>query len=116
MDSTKQGQSVASRAAAETTRLPDRTHIGRARFRVSDGNGLEIYADRARAQWPVVDGAIQMTTDPMDVRAVVAAGEERPELWDGLPRETVIGHVHFTVSHLESSVEFYRDVIGFHVT
>jgi catechol 2,3-dioxygenase len=80
-----------------------------------DGNGLEIYADRPRSMWPVRDGVVQMTVDPMDVEAVVAAGRERPEPWVGIPPETVVGHVHFTVSRLEPAVAFYRDVIGFDV-
>ncbi|HEU4681118.1 MAG TPA: VOC family protein [Gemmatimonadales bacterium] len=78
-----------------------------------DGNGLEIYADRPRQQWPVRNGVIQMTVDPMDVESVRAAGRERPEPWTGLPAETVVGHLHFTVSQLEPAVSFYRDVIGF---
>ena len=79
------------------------------------GNGLEIYADRPRASWPVQAGVIQMTVDPMDVQGVVAAGRERPEPWNGLPADTVVGHVHFTVSRMERAVAFYRDVIGFDV-
>jgi catechol 2,3-dioxygenase len=80
-----------------------------------DGNGLEIYADRPRSMWPVRDGVVQMTVDPMDVAGVIAAGRERPEPWAGLPPETVVGHLHFTVSRLEPAVSFYRDVIGFDV-
>ncbi|MEP7226829.1 MAG: VOC family protein [Gemmatimonadales bacterium] len=78
-----------------------------------DGNGLEIYADRPRSMWPVRDGVVQMTVDPMDVAGVIAAGRERPEPWVGLSPGTVVGHVHFTVSGLEPAVAFYRDVIGF---
>ena len=81
----------------------------------ADGNGLEIYADRPRSMWPLRDGVVQMTVDPMDVAGVIAAGRERPEPWAGLPEETVIGHLHFTVSQLETSLAFYRDVIGFDV-
>lgn len=80
-----------------------------------DGNGLEIYADRPRSMWPVRDGVVQMTVDPMDVAGVMAAGRERPEAWAGLPPETVVGHLHFTVGQLEPSLSFYRDVIGFDV-
>ncbi|MDQ3138954.1 MAG: VOC family protein [Gemmatimonadota bacterium] len=80
-----------------------------------DGNGLEIYADRPRSMWPVRDGVIQMTVDPMDVAAVVAAGRVRPEPWTGLPEAAAIGHLHFTVAELNPAVGFYRDVIGFDV-
>ena len=78
-----------------------------------DGNGLEIYADRPRSMWPVSNGVIQMTVDPMDVAGVMAAGRERPEPWTGLPSATTVGHVHFTVSDLEAAVDFYHGVIGF---
>jgi catechol 2,3-dioxygenase len=78
-----------------------------------DGNGLEIYADRPRALWPVRDGVVQLTVDPMDVEGVLSAAQPAPDRWPGLPPETIIGHLHFTVSNLERSVVFYRDVVGF---
>jgi catechol 2,3-dioxygenase len=78
-----------------------------------DGNGLEIYADRPRALWPMRDGVVLMTVDPMDVEGVVAAAQPVAERWPGLPNGTVVGHVHFTVSDLERAVGFYRDVVGF---
>lgn len=80
-----------------------------------DGNGLEIYADRPRREWPIQDGVVQMTVDPMDVEGVIAAGRDTPGPWAGLPAGTVVGHVHFTVSRMERAVAFYRDVIGFDV-
>jgi catechol 2,3-dioxygenase len=80
-----------------------------------DGNGLEIYADRPLAMWPVSDGVVQMTVERMDTAGVIAAAGKRPEPWVGLPPETVVGHVHFTVSRLDPAVAFYRDVIGFDV-
>jgi catechol 2,3-dioxygenase len=79
------------------------------------GNGLEIYADRPRTSWPIQDGVVQMTVDPMDVEGVVADGRERPEPWKGLSADTVVGHVHLTVSRMERAVAFYRDVVGFDV-
>ena len=78
-----------------------------------DGNGLEIYADRPRAQWPIRDGVVQMTVDPMDVEGVISAAQPVSLPWRGLPAGTVVGHVHFTVSDLERAVRFYRDVVGF---
>jgi catechol 2,3-dioxygenase len=78
-----------------------------------DGNGLEIYADRPRGQWPVSNGVVQMTVDPMDVEGVISAAQPVSLPWRGLPAGTVVGHVHFTVSDLERAVKFYRNVIGF---
>src|SRR3954454_14405780 len=38
-----------------------------------DGNGIELYWDRPRAQWPrASDGTLQMKTDPLDVNALLA--------------------------------------------
>jgi catechol 2,3-dioxygenase len=56
-----------------------------------------------------------MTVDPMDVDGVIAAGREGPPDWQALPGETVVGHVHLTVSRMDPAVAFYRDVIGFDV-
>jgi catechol 2,3-dioxygenase len=78
-----------------------------------DGNGLEIYADRPRSEWPVRNGVVLMTVEAMDVEGVIRAGQERAEPWAGLHPDTVIGHLHFTVSHMEPAAAFYRDVIGF---
>jgi catechol 2,3-dioxygenase len=80
-----------------------------------DGNGLEIYADRPQELWPIEDGVVQMTVEPMDVEGVLAAAQEGPEPWRGLSPETIVGHVHFTVSHMDRAVAFYREVIGFDV-
>ena len=78
-----------------------------------DGNGLEIYADRPRAEWPIRDSVVQLTVDPMDVEGVISSAQPVSLPWRGLPPGTVVGHVHFTVSDLERAVGFYRDVVGF---
>ena len=78
-----------------------------------DGNGLEIYADRPRDQWPIEGGVVQMTVDPMDVEGVLAAAKQDPTPWSGLAPETVVGHVHLTVSRMDPAVAFYRDIVGF---
>ncbi len=38
-----------------------------------DHNGIELYRDRAREEWPTnADGSLAMATDPLDVRALLA--------------------------------------------
>jgi catechol 2,3-dioxygenase len=38
-----------------------------------DGNGLELYRDRPREQWPRArDGSLEMTTEPLDLEALLA--------------------------------------------
>jgi catechol 2,3-dioxygenase len=41
-----------------------------------DGNGLELYVDRPRAQWPIVNGELQMTTGPLDLARLLASLDE----------------------------------------
>jgi catechol 2,3-dioxygenase len=76
-----------------------------------DGNGIEIYRDRPRDEWPMVRGQLRMGADPLDLDALFAAGTGRTTT--GLAAETVIGHVHLHVSRLDEAERFYVGVLGF---
>ncbi len=44
-----------------------------------DGNGIELYWDRPRDQWPrASDGSLRMTTEPLDVNALLAEARQAP--------------------------------------
>jgi len=76
-----------------------------------DGNGIEVYRDRPREAWPIVNGRLHMGADPLDLDGVLAedgGGDGR-----GLAPGTVIGHVHLHVSRLADAERFYVDVLGF---
>jgi catechol 2,3-dioxygenase len=76
-----------------------------------DHHGIEIYWDRPRAQW---EGRVdRMGTWPLDVDSLLGELDDpRAEPFDGLPADTTMGHVHLRVSEIESTVGFYRDVLG----
>jgi len=76
-----------------------------------DGLGLEIYADRPRSTWRAEGRQLVMSTEPLDVRAVLAAGGEEP--FRGVPAGTTIGHVHLHVGDLPWASRFYHDGLGF---
>jgi catechol 2,3-dioxygenase len=79
-----------------------------------DGNGIEIYRDRPRGEWPIVDGRLQMGADPIDFDDLLAAADEKPaSAGEGLAHGTVIGHVHLHVSRIADAQRFYVDVLGF---
>jgi len=40
-------------------------------LRDPDGNGIELYCDRSPAGWPRVNGALRMTTRPLDLDALL---------------------------------------------
>jgi catechol 2,3-dioxygenase len=43
-------------------------------LRDPDGNGVELYVDRPQAEWPRNDdGSLAMVTEPLDLRALLAA-------------------------------------------
>ena len=80
-----------------------------------EGNGIEIYRDRPRDQWPIRDGAIQMSTEPLDLDGVL--GElRREDEGKGMPEGTRIGHVHLNVADLTPAEAFYSGALGFDVT
>jgi len=99
------------------------SHLGQADHGVSegfhiadpDGNGLEIYRDRPRESWQWQDGTVKMTVDPVDVRGVLAEGQQAAPS-DLLPAGTRIGHVHLKVADLAEAEHFYHNVLGFDVT
>ena len=74
-----------------------------------DGNGIEVYRDRPRGEWPYVDGELRMRTDRLELDALLEASDNA----NGLPHGTTIGHVHLHVSHLAAAERFYVDVLGF---
>ncbi len=78
-----------------------------------DGNGLEIYRDRPRDEWPIHQGQVRMTTDPLDVDGVLEASREDGRPWDGMPDGTRVGHVHLQASDLRRAEQFYADALGF---
>jgi catechol 2,3-dioxygenase len=82
-------------------------------LRDPDHHGIEIYADRPRALWEGKVGE-QLTTFPLDVDDLLAELDDpASEPFDGLPDGTVVGHTHLRVADVPSTVEFYRDVLGF---
>lgn len=78
-----------------------------------DDNGIEIYRDRPRAEWPTTDGKIDMVTGPLDAEAVLAdRASSAPEpSHDHLKAR--LGHIHLHVSDLAAAEEFYVRALGF---
>lgn len=79
-----------------------------------DGNGIEVYRDRPRDQWPRdAQGHLQGDTLPMDIEGILAELPSASEPWTGLHPQTVLGHMHLHVRNIPESLAFYRDVLGF---
>jgi catechol 2,3-dioxygenase len=78
-----------------------------------DGNGIELYRDRPRDQWPRANGQLQMATDPLDVKNLLDELSGGEEEWTGLVPGTTIGHIHLQVPDLAQAIAFYQGVLGF---
>lgn len=75
-----------------------------------EGNGIEVYVDRPREDWPREGGRIRMATEPLDLSAL-AASARTP--WSGAPEGTVVGHVHLQVGDVARAEAFYAGSLGF---
>ncbi|MGW9332419.1 VOC family protein [Bosea sp. NPDC055594] len=79
-----------------------------------EGNGIEIYRDRSRAEWPRGPGGeIKMATDRLDLDALLREADGRD--YAGMPAGTVMGHIHLRVGDVAGAEAFYSDKLGFEV-
>lgn len=79
-----------------------------------EGNGIEIYRDRPRADWPKSpDGGFVLDTLPLDLDELVRARARSGEPERRFAAGTRIGHVHLRVSRLAEAEAFYVGVLGF---
>jgi catechol 2,3-dioxygenase len=78
-----------------------------------DGLGIELYADRPRAQWerPANGHGVRMVTLPLDLDDLLAEDPGGPV--PTIDAGTTVGHVHLKVSEVPRAAAFYRDTLGF---
>lgn len=88
-----------------------------------EGNGVELYRDRPREEWPrTADGGVEMDTRPLDLEALARVGTDPPAWADrefatedstaAVPGETDLGHVHLEVTDIDRSRAWYVDRLG----
>lgn len=87
-----------------------------------EGNGIELYRDRPRAEWRRdAHGELAMATLPLDLDDLLAelpAEQRTPAAAAGtqMPPGTTLGHVHLQVADLAPAEAFYAGALGFEVT
>jgi len=115
-------------------RVPSRGALGAALARIEDGwrltgasdhhvsealylrdpedNGVEVYCDRPREEWPERGGRVEMDTLPLDREDLREAADP-----DGasVPEGTDVGHVHLEVTDMAAAREFYVETVGLNV-
>ncbi|MET0679341.1 MAG: VOC family protein, partial [Bradyrhizobium sp.] len=81
-----------------------------------EGNGIEVYADRAPENWKWDGGTVAMATDPLDFDNLLALTNPRIPDYAGAPDGLRIGHMHLRVGDLGQADRFYGSAIGFDPT
>ena len=79
-----------------------------------EGNGVEIYADRAPETWSFDGPSVRMGTQALNVPNLL---DElllvRDPEWAGAPDRTVIGHVHLRDGDVKAAEDWWNDQQGF---
>lgn len=79
-----------------------------------EGNGIEIYRDRTRPEWPRrPDGGIAMATERLDLDRLLS--EADGVTYVGMPEGTGMGHIHLRVGDPAAAEAFYHGLLGFDV-
>lgn len=77
-----------------------------------ESNGVEVYRDRGREQWPhAADGSVGMATLPLDLDEIRSESDGAADA----PAGTTVGHVHLEATGIGAARRFYVDTLGFDV-
>ncbi|SFS98099.1 VOC family protein [Halostagnicola kamekurae] len=77
-----------------------------------EGNGIEIYRDLPREEWPRSDDdSVRIGTEPLALDTIEAAGTGAART----PPGTDIGHIHLEVTSLDAFRDFYVETLEFDV-
>ena len=80
-----------------------------------EGNGIELYRDRPRDEWPRVGDELEMATLPLDLENLLGESVDGQDA-SAMPEGTVLGHVHLQVADLVSAQAFWVDSLGLDIT
>ena len=79
-----------------------------------EGNGIEVYCDRARSDWEVAaDGTVTVYARSLDLRTLLWIGPGTE--WNGIDAATDMGHIHLKVADISTAKRFYAEMLGFQV-
>jgi catechol 2,3-dioxygenase len=79
-----------------------------------EGNGIEVYADKPRGEWRWTNGAVTMSTEPLNKDDLLRSARDQP--WRCYPEGGIVGHVHLQVGALPPAEAFYAGVVGLDIT
>ncbi|NII69603.1 VOC family protein [Microbacterium ulmi] len=109
--------SVARRAPGTFTGSADHLVSQAFYFTDPEGNGVELYWDRARSEWSWTHGQVEMDTLYLDPNAFLGQHlTEEATLGATAAEAAAVGHVHLSVGDVATARAFYVDALGFDAT
>ncbi|WP_337870981.1 VOC family protein [Meiothermus sp.] len=69
-----------------------------------EGNGIELYRDRPRAEWPFRGDRLAMVSERLELEALLAEAKAGR----GLVPQTTLGHIHLHVGDLDKAQAFFQ--------
>ncbi len=86
-------------------------------FTDPEGNGIELYWDRARSAWSWTHGQIEMATLYLDPNSFLDEHLTESAAGGGTAGDAAsVGHVHLSVGDVATARSFYVDALGFDET
>lgn len=86
-------------------------------FTDPEGNGIELYWDRARTEWSWTHGQIEMATLSLDPNGFLREHlTEEAALGSTAQDAASVGHVHLSVGDVATARAYYVDALGFDET
>ncbi|WP_246854618.1 VOC family protein [Naasia sp. SYSU D00057] len=81
-----------------------------------EGNGVELYWDRPRAEWQWDGSRVRMGTVFLDPNRFLQENLTEQGATTGVQGDAGVGHVHLKVGDIATARAFYVDTVGFEVT
>lgn len=81
-----------------------------------EGNGIEVYADRAPELWSWNGDTIIMGTEAIDFDSLLALTDTENDTFAGAPSGMRIGHMHLRAGNIEDARSFYAAALGLDIT
>lgn len=86
-------------------------------FTDPEGNGVELYWDRARTEWSWTHGQVEMATLYLDPNRFLQEHLTEETLAGSTAQDAAsVGHVHLSVGDVATARAFYVDALGFDTT
>ncbi|MFC4137912.1 MULTISPECIES: VOC family protein [unclassified Microbacterium] len=86
-------------------------------FTDPEGNGIELYWDRARTEWSWTHGQVEMATLYLDPNAYLGEHLTEAVMQGSTAADAAsVGHVHLSVGDVATARSFYVDALGFDAT